>query len=375
MARVISKILDFVDKLGEKTIDSAEVLQRRLRELAIVRKEQEEAAKILDEKRRLLEEERFERIRRLIEVEESILKEKTEEEEEIEREELKVPFSERFMSMVSDVFSKYTTKASGFFSGLQEDLYRAHIDIPVKKYIAFALGISTILAVVVGIVGTLIFVKFLGIFGLTIALPIAFLTFVFSMFVARIYPKNKVKARRDAFARELPFALRHMATKLAGGSGLFEAINSVARGGYGVLSEEFRRVLLEVERGSSIEDALERMDMRIGSPALRKVIRHIISTIKTGGNIANTLKMLAEEISTEVRMKIKDFIQVLNTFTMVYMFLVIVAPVMLTVLVIALGISQKTVIISPTLMWIIYLAIFLISLYFTIVIKKFEPKA
>ncbi len=374
MARVVSKILDFIDRLGARTIDSAELLQRRLKELAIVRKEQEEAAKILDERRRELEEERFRRIKRLIEVEESILEE-AKEEEEVEREELKVPFSERFMSTISDIFSKYTTKASGFFRGLQEDLYRAHIDVPVKKYIAFALGVSTILAVTVGVVGTLLFVKFLGIFGITIGLPIAFLTFIFSMFFARMYPKNKVKARRDAFARELPFALRHMATKLAGGSGLFEAMNSVAKGGYGVLSEEFRRVLLEVERGSSIEDALERMDMRIGSPALRKVIRHIISTIRTGGNIANTLKMLAEEISTEVRMKIKDFIQVLNTFTMMYMFLVVVAPVMLTVLVIALGISQKAVIISPTHMWIIYLAIFMVSLYFTIVIKKFEPKA
>jgi flagellar protein FlaJ len=61
-----------------------------------------------------------------------------------------------------------------------------------------------------------------------------------------------VKKRSVSFSRELPFALRHMATQLASGSGLLETMRSISVSDYGVVSEEFRRAILEIERGSSI---------------------------------------------------------------------------------------------------------------------------
>ncbi len=116
------------------------------------------------------------------------------------------------------------------------------------------------------------------------------------------------------------------------------------------------------------------MNLRINSEGLKKVSRQIISTIRTGGNLANTLKVMAGEISMEMRMKLKDYIQILNTFTLMYMFVVVVAPVLITTMVIAMGIAMGGLPIPADVMWGLYLTFFGIGIYMSIMIKRFEPK-
>jgi flagellar protein FlaJ len=293
----------------------------------------------------------------------------------LEREELELPFSARVVNVISDIFSGYSKTSSSFFKNIQEDLYKANILMPASKYIAFSFGASIIVALIVGVLMSIMLGSIMhnvsgGLLGLILAFPVFFFVLMF----ARIYPRSKVKSRSDAFSRELPFALRHMATQLTSGSGLLETMRSVSMSDYGVLSEEFRRAIMEIERGATIEEAYERMNLRVDSPGLKKASRQIISTLRTGGNLANTLKIIAEEVSTEMRMKLKDFIQMLNTFSMMYMFIVVVAPVLITTLLIAMGIAMKGLPMPPQTMWLLYIAFFGISLYMSFMVKRFEPK-
>jgi hypothetical protein len=75
-----------------------------------------------------------------------------------------------------------------------------------------------------------------------------------------------------------------------------------------------------------------------------------------------------------MRMKLKDFIQVLNTFSLMYMFITVVAPVLITTLVIAMGIAMKGMPLGPDVMWMLYVAFFGIAIYLSFMVKKFEPK-
>jgi flagellar protein FlaJ len=116
------------------------------------------------------------------------------------------------------------------------------------------------------------------------------------------------------------------------------------------------------------------MNIRIESPGFRKATKQIISTLKTGGNLADTLKLIADEVSTELRMRLKDFIQTLNTFSLVYMFVVIVAPVLVSTLLIALTIATKSLPVPIQTLALLYLAFFGVSLYMAYMVKRFEPK-
>jgi flagellar protein FlaJ len=370
-------VLRVVDGVGSIAVSGAEAAHRRVLELSVALKEQDEAARKLlerrkienEEKKRSMEEKLF-RIKEAVTLEDEYKEEKF----EVEREELEVPFSERFINIISDRFAGYTRGPGAFFANIQEDLYKANILMPASKYIAFSIGVSAIIAVFAGIIISIILASTIGtswgLTGLVLAIPV----FLVALIIAKIYPRTKVRGRSDAFSRELPFALRHMATQLTSGSGLLETMRSVSLSDYGVLSEEFRRAILEIERGAKIEDAYERMNLRIDSPGLKKASRQITSTLRTGGNLANTLKIIAEDVSTEMRMKLKDFVQTLNMFGMMFMFIVVVAPVLMSTLVIALGIAMKALPVTVEIMYMLYAVFFGIGIYMAFMIKRFEPK-
>jgi flagellar protein FlaJ len=372
-------ILRFVDWVGEGTLNRAEWTYRKALELSIALKEQDEVARVLLGKKKAREEDRRKALEeKLSKIMEAVRTESGKEVEEfdfgVRKKELKVPFSERLANVISDKFLNYSKKVESFFVNIQEDLYRANIIMPASKYISLSVGISALAGLAVGIFFGILLASITDIVGGLLGLSLGVVVFFFFLVFAKIYPKSKIKNRSEAFSRELPFALRHMATQLTSGSGLLETMRSVSLSDYGVLSEEFRRAILEIERGSTIEEAYERMNLRIDSAGLKKSSRQIVSTLRTGGNLAHTLKIIAEEVSTEIRMRLKDFIQTLNTFSLIYMFIVVVAPVLITTLVIAMGIAMKVLPIPPEILWLLYLTFFGASLYMSLMIKRFEPK-
>jgi hypothetical protein len=57
-----------------------------------------------------------------------------------------------------------------------------------------------------------------------------------------------------------------------------------------------------------------------------------------------------------------------------YMFVVVIAPVLITTLMIAMGIAMGGLPMPPEMMWLLYFAFFGISLYMSVMVKRFEPK-
>lgn len=372
-------LMRLIEKIGEKTVTGAEVTLKRAREVSTALQEQDDAATSLMERRVREKEDRKKLIEdKLMKLKEEVSYEGLPEEDELnlipEREELKIPFSVRVATIISDFFSKYSYMPGSFFKNIQEDLYRANIIMPASKYVSLAIGISVIVAIISGILVSVVGGLMLGSIGALLGFVIGPVFGMFTFMYSKIYPRKKVKARSDDFSRELPFALRHMATMLSSGSGLLETMRSISSSEYGVLSEEFNRAMMEIEKGATIEEAYDRINLRVSSASFKKATRQIISTLKTGGNLANTLKVIAEETATEMRMKLKDFIQVLNTLSLMYMFLTVIAPVLITILVIAMSFAIRGVLIPPMMMWVVYLVFFGAAVYMSVMIKKFEPK-
>ena len=188
------------------------------------------------------------------------------------------------------------------------------------------------------------------------------------------YPKIKQDRSYDNLTQELPYALRHIGVELKAGRGLHDALNTIKNADYGSLSDEFKRVLEEVKYGASTEEALMSMSHRVKSDGLSRATHQIIGTIRVGGNLATSLDIIAQDISFDMHIKLKEYSQKLNSFILIYTFIAILAPV-ITLIMLMAGSTVMGDVLSPDLLIIIYTVFFpLIVMFMGIFIKKLEPK-
>lgn len=212
-------------------------------------------------------------------------------------------------------------------------LYSANLRYSPNQYLALASAAGFIIALT-----TIIIVFFIGIllqdllFAATLPILLGFIMWVISTIFILTIPKNLAKNRGAKISTELPFALRHMATELKAGIGLYKTIQAIAINDYGVLSEEFSRTINEIEEGADTTTALKHTALRTQSMPLRKTINHILRAMRIGGNLSETMNDIAEDVSAEMRNRLGVFAQQMNFFSVIFIFVGIVLPVAVMIL-------------------------------------------
>ncbi|PKL67338.1 MAG: type II secretion protein F [Methanobacteriales archaeon HGW-Methanobacteriales-1] len=236
-------------------------------------------------------------------------------------------------------------------------------------------GLDPKLIIGLGLTSGLIVMGIMVVLGFGLEIGLAFMLVIFLMAMVLIFLPNLKKGGRSAEAsRELPYALRQMATELRAGLGLHDSMRSVAMSGYGPLSEEFARTLEEIKYGETTENALMDMSERVGSEGMKRAIYQITRTLSSGGDLAKTLNVIADDIAYEMRMKLKDYAQKLNSFTMIYMFVAILGPVIFMIMLLAASTVMGNVFPGIVLI-ILYLFLFpMIVGFMAFMIKRLEPK-
>lgn len=229
----------------------------------------------------------------------------------------------------------------------------------------------------------LIFLSFIAFISICVLIAL-FLSFELSMalliavfliaFLIVYYPKIKNENNYSSISKELPYALRQLSTELRAGKSLFDALDSVVESDYGVLSLEFSRVLEEIKYGESSENAFLNLDKRVKSKALSRVTFEILSSLRIGSNLSNSLNILAEDVNFDMRMKLKEYSEKLNAFIMIYTFLAILAPVIVLTMLLAASVVIGDLV-PGDLVLILYGLFFpMIIVFLAIMIKKLEPK-
>lgn len=199
---------------------------------------------------------------------------------------------------------------------------------------------------------------------------------VISLTIAIIisYPKLKRKRQYNDLNIELPYALRHMGTELKSGKGLYDTLTTISNSNYGSLSKEYKRVLEEIKYGASNEKALQNMVERVNSEGLKRTTQQIITTLRIGGNLANSLNIIAEDITFDMQIKLKEYSQKLNGFILIYTFIAILGPVILLIMLMAASTIMGDIV-PGSLILILYGFFFpLIVIFLGVLIQKLEPK-
>lgn len=258
-----------------------------------------------------------------------------------------------------------TSKREAFRKASLEEVLRREEKETLDPKMIIVIGVASFAIVFVAVVA-------LGL-GFVLGLILGFVMLMMAMVLYYLPSIRKGRKTSDA-SRELPFALRQMATELRAGIGLHDSMHSVALSGYGALSEEFARALEEIKYGETTEKALLDMSERINSEGLTRAVYQITRTLSSGGDLAKTLGVIADDTSYELRMKLKDYAQKLNSFTMIYMFVAILLPVLTMIMVMAATFISGPIM-PPMILIVLYLFLFpLIVAFMAFIIKRFEPK-
>lgn len=211
------------------------------------------------------------------------------------------------------------------------------------------------------------------IFGMEIGI-ILFITISLSLATIIRYPQLKRKRQYNDLNLELPYALRHMGTELKSGKGLYDTLTTISNSNYGSLSQEYKRVLEEIKYGTSNEKALQNMVERVNSEGLKRTTQQIITTLKVGGNLASSLNIIAEDITFDMQIKLKEYSQKLNGFILIYAFIAILGPVILLIMLMAASTVMGDIV-PGSLILVLYGFFFpLIVVFLGALIQKLEPK-
>lgn len=118
------------------------------------------------------------------------------------------------------------------------------------------------------------------------------------MFVLR-----KINSRIKAFNGQLADALVLLASSLRSGYSFMQAIEMISREMHPPLSEEFYRVLREINLGVTTDAAMNHMAERIDSEDLDLVVTAVLIQRQVGGNLTEILDNIAHTIRERVKIK------------------------------------------------------------------------
>ncbi len=172
---------------------------------------------------------------------------------------------------------------------LAEDLARAGLNISPAEYLLIRIG-ATALGILVGLFR----------FGISVGpLILGAVGFIIPPLVVR-YLQSR---RRDLFNAQLAGMLQLLSNSLKTGYAIDRALETVATKSPPPVSTEFERVTTEIALGTSVEDALSGLLLRIDSPDLEFIVTAILLHVRVGGNLAEVLDNISDTLRDRLQTK------------------------------------------------------------------------
>ncbi len=177
-----------------------------------------------------------------------------------------------------------------FLQSLNRRLESTKIALAAEEYVGVALLATILVGVTAGFMGILL--------NFPLPAPLLAIIVAVATFPALTIGVPYYLAQRRAAELEsvLPDALRQMASTLRAGVGIDAAMDDIVKSKYGTLSDEFDRVVTEIRRGRTLDNALLALARRSNSPLYERAFHLIVEGIERGGALANVLDAVSTDI-------------------------------------------------------------------------------
>jgi tight adherence protein B len=185
---------------------------------------------------------------------------------------------------------------SSWGEGIAKNLAQADVKLKPAEFVA------------VQVIGILLFAGFAfliggGSTGDSSALISALIGAIIGFILPRIYVGRQKSKRLQKFDEQLPDMLNLMVNGLRAGFSTVQAMEAVSKELPPPISEEFRRLVQEMQIGIPMEQAMENLYRRIPSDDLDLIIAAINVQREVGGNLAEILDTISYTIRERVRIK------------------------------------------------------------------------
>src|SRR6266705_2801807 len=172
---------------------------------------------------------------------------------------------------------------------LMEDLARAGLNISPPEYLLIRIG-----AVALG--------ALIGLFRFGIGIGPVVLGAV-GFVIPPLVVNYLQRRRQNMFNDQLAGMLQLLSNSLKTGYAIDRALETVASKSQPPVSTEFERVATEITLGTSVEDALSALLLRINSPDLEFIVTAILLHIRVGGNLAEVLDNISDTLRDRLQTK------------------------------------------------------------------------
>jgi tight adherence protein B len=111
------------------------------------------------------------------------------------------------------------------------------------------------------------------------------------------------RRRQNMFNEQLASMLQLLSNSLKTGYAIDRALETVAAKSQPPVSTEFERVATEITLGTSVEEALSALLLRINSPDLEFIVTAILLHTRVGGNLAEVLDNISDTLRDRLQTK------------------------------------------------------------------------
>lgn len=177
----------------------------------------------------------------------------------------------------------------GLARNLRTQLARANLKLTAGEFIA-----ATIICMI--LFPAIVFI-------LRRDIPLSLLAAVLGLFAPRWYMAYLQRKRLKAFNDQLGDIISMMVNGIRAGYSVLQAMEAVAQEMDEPASEEFSRVVKEIQLGLSLEQALDNLLRRVPSDDLDMTVTAIKVQQEVGGNLAEVLDTISFTIRERVRIK------------------------------------------------------------------------
>jgi flagellar protein FlaJ len=271
---------------------------------------------------------------------------------------------------ISRIFQRLGNTISKSIPSLKLNLYQAKMDVHPREYASVMVFCSIFYFILFNV---LIFSigLFLGRvdFFLPPVIGLSFSGFVFFYLIR--WPKTISVKRMKILETNLLGALQHILIEIKSGVPLFNAMIGVSKG-YGKISEEFEKVVKEINAGTPEIKALETASKRNPSLYFRRALWQLTNAMKAGSDVSAALGAVINTLTKDQVIAIRRYSQELNPYTMMYMLIAVIIPTLgITFLII---LSSFSGIVVPKIIFPLIIIVLAVFQYFYMgIIKTKRP--
>jgi tight adherence protein B len=224
-------------------------------------------------------------------------------------------------SPLREVFDRVLAGRS-FADNISAQLARADLKLTVSEFLA---------ATAIAVVGASA-----GIYILTKGNPVPTLAAgVIGFFAPRWYLTSRQNKRLNSFNDQLGDTINLLVNSIRSGYSILQAMETVGEEMGPPTSEEFQRVVREVQLGVSMDRALQNLLRRVGSDDLELMITAINVQREVGGNLAEILDSISFTIRERIR--ILGEVKALTAMGRYSGYLITLLPVGVTILIFSIN--------------------------------------